>query len=297
MKAHAVARQHRCSGRAVVLVVVAVLLLAVVPGRPVAEAFVLPGAHILELMARKLGRAETLRIVHDVTLPNPDAYAGPIQIEELRTYRYPGNLRSEVATDRVHKIRLTSGQGRLTVVDHRISPEQVDRYGAPIDLLFFRSRRRLATHLEMLGVDTALSSLGRLEGTPVFVVGARYPDRGRSQLWVDRESFLPLGMLLQRPDRFGVGPPLRCRFHDWAQFSEKWYPRRIEFHEDGKWVRSITVRSVAVDPALPPDHFDIEQLRGRFSTESRLPSEGERSRDLEEVRQTIKDFKKLYDRP
>jgi hypothetical protein len=297
MKAHAVARQHRRSGMAVVLVIVAGVLLAVEPGRSVAEAFVLPGAHILELMAHKLGRAETLRIVHDVTLPNPEGHSAPIQIEELLTYRYPGNLRSEIATEQVHKIRLTSDRGRLTVVDHRISPEQVDRYGAPVDLLLFRSRRRLTTCLEMLGVDAALSSLGRLEGTPVFVVGARYPDRSRSQLWVDKESFLPLGMLLQRADRFGAGPPLRCRFHDWAQFSKKWYPRRIEYHEDGSWVRTITVRSVAVDPALPPDYFDIEKLRRRFLTESRPPSEGQRSNDLEEVRQTITDFKKLYDRP
>ena len=72
-------------------------------------------------------------------------------------------------------------------------------------------------------------------GTP-----ALFPDPSRSQLWVDKETFLPYRLLLPPPP--GAGPlagSLEFRYGSWQPEASFQYPRRIDVFANGTAVREI----------------------------------------------------------
>lgn len=266
-------------------------------GVSLSDAYVLQGGHLLELMIRNMGRAGSLSVEQIVSIPDPESEGGPIEVQEKLTYLYDGRFRSELFSANGHKTFIISGNNAVTVINDEIvdnSQSLLERY---IELLLYRSRPALAQRLAQQGIDPALSSLARWEGSPVFVVGASDPRQRVSQIWLEKETFRPLRWISNQAAAGHEEDFLECRFTDWQAKGDVAYPRRMVFYHNDRKVREISVGEIALNPHVSPDEFDIGRVR---STYPRRPQSVENTRDdagqrADEVKETIDDFKKMYE--
>ncbi|MBR9979929.1 MAG: hypothetical protein KFF50_02775 [Desulfatitalea sp.] len=233
---------------------VVLLLFTAAPG----AAQVLQGAHVLDLMVRALAGADTLRVEQMVVIDDRDIADDPLTLSETLFYAFPGRFRSEAAYQDSHRIHVVDHDRRLTLVDGRPAADPAGPYDRYKDLLLYRTRKDLHRMLLASGVDVELTSLGRLDEQIVHVLGARYPDESASQVWVDRESFLPLRWL----HISGEGPEDRVAFiyRQWQKQGEQWYPGQVATYHQKRLIRRIDVRKIEADIALPGDWFDTERL-------------------------------------
>jgi outer membrane lipoprotein-sorting protein len=230
---------------------------------PRAFAFVLQGEHILELMAEKLGQAESLYITQKVIFYNispqpvsadpdqadPDRentspvavpesasdaedYPTALENEPVATivemeasirYLIPQAFRSDIITDDNQRIHVYASGQALTIIDGATRAIPQTRFDFYKDLLLIRSRPELVERLTRLNVDMSISSLGRFEGRIYFVIGAQYPDESRTQIWVDQENFRPLRWIIA-PGAVGFqSDKLEIRYLDWWQFNDSFW--------------------------------------------------------------------------
>jgi hypothetical protein len=69
------------------------------------------------------------------------------------------------------------------------------------------------------------------------------------------------------------------------------YPMQIQILQDQVLVREIVAETIAVNPSFEKSLFDIEYLRTQYEVEL---SEEVISDDMEEVQETIREFKRRY---
>jgi hypothetical protein len=183
----------------------------------------------------------------------------------------------------------------LTVVDGHVSLQDESRFDRYPDLLLFHSRTLLQERLARRGIDTMVTSLGRFDGEPVYILGAQYPDMTTPQIWIDKETFWPLRLLIPMSDREGNTSILEFRYLLWQKNQKLWYPMRIECYEDDQLIREMTVSQMVVNPSIPDGFFDIEglawQYGGDFYREEELPT----SDPQDDIQKALDDFKKRYE--
>jgi hypothetical protein len=144
-----------------------------------------------------------------------------IQLDESLKYVFSEAFRSDIVSESNQRVFVSNQGQTITVID-----------GV---LLLFRSREVLSERLSNLGIDMSVSSLGRFDGRLALVVGAEFPDQTVPQVWIDKETFQPLGMIV-----FGAKSPystptgfLEIRYSNWQQIGKISYPMQIEFIQDG----------------------------------------------------------------
>ena len=126
-------------------------------------------------------------------------------------------------------------------------------------------RRALLNHrLVASGLDTAVTSLGREGEKIVYVLGAAYPDRSHPQIWIERETFHPLRLIVPGDGSGNGKADLEFRFNCWQQFAQLWYPLEIEVRRNGVIVRRIEVSSVRVAPDFEDGFFDPDRIRADY---------------------------------
>ncbi len=310
------------------------IFLAIACFCPRASAFVLQGPHILELMAEKLGQAESLYISQKVTFynivsppaavetdeetgiteedigpsgndPGAESLSTPaeyepqatiVEMEESLRYLFSEAFRSDIITDDNQRIHVYANGEALTIIGGASRAIPQTRFDFYKDLLLIRSRPQLVERLMQLNLDASVSSLGRFEGRIYFVIGAQYPDESRSQIWVDQENFRPLRWIISP----GVGGfqtgVMEVRYLDWWQFNDNfWYPMRIEFYQDNVLVREMKVQRYEVDAAISRELFDIEQLRSMYPQASAVSGDTGQSEPVSDVQQAIEEFGKMFE--
>ena len=257
-----------------------------------AEAYVLTGPHILELMVQRLGQADRLQVSQRLILHDPSLSRPSGEIQETVRYLYPDTFRSDIATETAQRIYLFTRGKALTVIDGAATPGKTVWFDRYKDLLLYRSRVLLANELTQNGIDVSISSLGRFEDKIAFVVGDLYPAVTKSQVWIEKDTFRPIRMILKGlPAHPDIGA-FEFRYRNWRQFDGIDYPTAIEFFQDELLVRSLRVESVTVDPAFSQDLFDIDAMQSRY-----VPAETEETPAdaLDEVRRTIEEFKRRFE--
>ena len=260
-------------------------------GHSPARAYVLPGPYVLELMTQSLGKGKRLLVSQKLRLFDDTPDKDPLELSETLKYRFPDTFRSDISSENIQRILVVSKGRTLTVIDEKTSDETESRYDHYKDLLLFRSRKMLQERLILLGVDPKVSSFGRFQGKPVYVLGAQYPDETVPQVWLDKNTFRPLRWIITSlpPQR------LEVRYLQWHKLEKTWYPMRIEFIADGNLVREIRVENTKVNPSFAKNLFNIEHLKSRYPR-----AEPEGSADLDkdeptnEIQKTIENFKKIY---
>lgn len=293
--------------------------------------YVLQGLHILDLMIEQLGEARSLfvsqelifyRLVSQVDIDSNEPVAEyqaqdnseialpadqtiqvevnvtveeTLELEEILRFIFSNAFRSDAKSLDSERVYVVSGDKSLTIVDGNIVPATANRFDRYKDILLYRTREGLAERLLELGVDVSVSSLGRFEGEIKFVIGAVYPDESVSQIWFDRETFLPWRWIIQGNGGSSGSDVLEVRYLTWWKSGQSRYPSRIEFYQDGKLVRVNQVKSFREGDIFSDDLFDIEQLRSFYPVAPEQPLVPGESEEPSEVQKTIDEFRRVFE--
>jgi hypothetical protein len=144
-------------------------------------------------------------------------------------------------------------------------------------------------------VDVSVTSLGRFEDQIAFVLGANYPDESVNQLWVDKDTLLPLRLILTGDDDTADSGVVEVRYLIWWKIGQTQYPSRIEFYQDDRLVRVSQAKSVEENAIFSEDLFDIEHQRLRYPMASTPATIPESSEEPSEVQKAIEEFKLIFE--
>jgi len=275
--------------RQMIIVFFALILLA--GGGPPAQGYVLPGPHVLELMAQKIEKTHSLQVFQKILIRRPGAPEGrSVELVETLNFRFPDALRSDIRSDDTRRLRVRAGGVVLTVIDGDIVADDANPFDGYAEVLLFASRRSLQARLAGLGLNLDVSSFGRAGDRLAYVLGASYPDESLHQIWIDKETFLPFRWLVPGAQAQDAQDRLEIRYLQWRQIAQTWYPMQIEFYHNDRLVRDIRVERVARKSSFPEKLFDIQQLRSAYPAPERGVLQ-----ELQEVHETIENFKKIYE--
>ena len=259
-----------------------------------ANAYVLQGPHILELMTQKLGKAKGLLVSQKLVLYDDTQQKIEDELTETLRYIFPETFRSDISSENVKSIHILSKGDVLTVIDEKTVDDSANRYNHYKDILLFRSRPLLQSRLYSLGVDISISSLGRFQDKISYVIGAQYPNESVSQIWLDKNTFQPFRWIM-RSDTTKSGERLEVRYFEWHKADNTWYPMRIQFYRNDDLIREIIVKNIVMNPSFSDTLFDIEHLRSIYPSASDVPADQDKKEGMDEVQKTIEDFKKIYE--
>ena len=297
------------------------------------HAYVLQGRHVLDLMVEKVGVSKSLFVPEKIVIYRLEAAisdrnmgqvdsirqipanseAGIIsetqsleireEVSEIETLEFEGTLRyvfskafrSDAKSINSERIQIAVGGRPLTIVDGHIEPAAANRFDLYKDILLYRSRESLAERLVQLGVDVSISSLGRFEDQIAFVLGANYPDDSVNQLWVDKDTLLPLRLILTGDDDTAGSGVVEVRYLIWWKIGQTQYPSRIEFYQDDHLVRVSQAKSFEENAIFSEDLFDIEHQRLRYPMASTPATVPESSEEPSEVQKAIEEFKRIFE--
>jgi outer membrane lipoprotein-sorting protein len=254
------------------------------------NAYVLPGPFLLKLMIQNLGIANRLSVTQKLVLHDDIPNMNADELSETLNFKFPETFRSDIVSEKIQRIRIVSDNSVFTVIDGKISDEPENSYDHYKDLLLFRSKEILQERLSRLGVDVKVASLGRFQGNPAYVLGAQYPDETLSQVWLDKNTFLPFRWIMTG----NATQNLEVLYLDWKKLKKTWYPMRIEFFSNGNLVREIHVQNIEVNPSFRADLFDIQKLKSLYPKDAPAEPKNGGKKELDEVQKTIEEFKKIY---
>ena len=276
--------------------------------------YVLQGPHVIQLITERLGQAQSLSVSQRVIFYNPanlpDAQQpvagqtasspmapGTIQLSESLKYVFSEAFRSDIISESNQRIYVFNQGQSITIIDGIVSDAGESRFDVYKDLLLYRSKETLSERLSKLGVDISISSLGSFEGRPALVLGAEFPDDTVPQVWVDKETFQPLRVMVF--DSKSTYSPrtgfLEIRYSKWQQIGKINYPMQIEFIQDGVTVRAIEVEDYQINPKFSKDTFDIAGLKLAYRQPIRTPDPSAENEGLSEVQKTIEEFRKIFE--
>jgi len=253
-----------------------------------AAAFVLEGPHVLELTAQAMGTIATLKAEQKILVFPEVPTETPTVFDETAVYVMPQRFRSDIVSDGLRRTHLEVAGGSLTVTDGRLTGgvDPLDQYQR---ILRSRTRQQLMRTLAELGVEPAISSLGRVEQKVVYVVGANYPDESVPQLAVDQNTFLPVRLLL-----VDGGRPLAIIYRNWQKLQHGWFPFQVDFFTGDRLVRQIRVTDVQLNPTIPASLMDPEALMATVT-----PAKGttrEQAQDaVDAAQEAVRDFEKKFE--
>jgi len=259
------------------------------------NAYVLPGPYILKLMTQNLGKAKSLLVSQTLVIHDDTLQKSGVELSETLRYVFPEMFRSDTLSEQVNRIHVLSKGKAVTVIDGKVADESDNRYDRYKNILLFKPGKMLQDKLSLLGVDVTVSSLGRFQGKPAYVLGARYPDETTPQVWLDKDTFRPFRWIMTSKPEQSRENSLEVRYLEWQKFRNTWYPMRIEFFMAGILVREIHVQNVKINPSFSKKLFDIKHLKSLYPQGPPAEQEQENKKDLNEVQKTIEDFKKLYE--
>jgi len=259
-----------------------------------ANAYVIPGPQLLELMIEKFGRGKSLLISQKLLLYDVNPEKNIIELRETLKYNFPEEFRSEIQSENAKRIYVFSLGAALTVIDDKIVSNTETRFDCYKDVFLYRSRILLQNRLSLIGVNTSVSSLGRFQDKIAYVIGAQYPDESVSQIWLDKNTFQPVRWIIIDKDNKNNKDVLEIRYGDWKQAHNAWYPMRIEFYHNDVLVREIYADKIIVNPSFSGELFDIEHLKSVYLNLGSVEKDKDDSQGLSDIQKTIKEFKKLY---
>ncbi len=274
-----------------------VLLLAIssIADPPETKAYVLHGYHLLDLMLKEMGSARELQVVQKSTLEDAGTPEVATGVNETISYLIPGSFRSEFTSAAGNHIHIYSGGRSLTILNQHIVSEResdLDRYK---DIFLFNSRELLKNHLQRLGIAPDVSSIGRFQGTLVYVLGAQYPDETAPQLWLDKTTFRPVRWLLRPTSTDYLSDTVEIRYNGWRKTGTIWYPYQIEIYQGERLLRKIQVARVRINPKLSHQLFDIAHLKSIYPTGEPLQSGQPEPGGKSEVQKTIERFRRIFE--
>jgi hypothetical protein len=235
------------------LLLVLALLLLPLPVR----GYVLMGEHVLDRMATALGSSAALSATQTLTLHRaPPPLPSPVTMTETVRLQQPDLFRADAIGGPHTRRILFAGGTALMAVDGVLQPDRPPGYTRYHDLLILKSRKALTAYLRRLGIDVGVSSLGRWEDDYCYVVGARFPDEEAPQLWVSKDTFLPVRLLLPPATGITGSQPVEIRYRNWTVVDGTAFPMHVVCLANHQIMQEIRVDRVAVAPGWSDAPFD-----------------------------------------
>ncbi|MEJ2038906.1 MAG: hypothetical protein P8X55_08230 [Desulfosarcinaceae bacterium] len=261
---------------------------------PVVGAYVLEGPHVLDLMVKHLAGAKTLQVQQNVEIQDPAVAGQPVELKETLSYIFPDRFRSDAWYQGTNRIFVASFGRYLTAIDERVTSYKEGRFDRYKDPLLYQTRFSILKSLLASGIDVGTTTLGKTEETTAFVIGARYPDSSVSQLWVDKERFLPIRLIFVEKGAGDEIQHLEFVYRNWQAFGKVWYPMLIETYHNDVLIRRNQARTVKVDSEFSPQLLDITYLMSIYGTIDRDQNR-QAPPEADDVQRTIEDFSKKFD--
>lgn len=258
-------------------------------------AYILRGPHLLELMTQHFGRLKSLLVVQKVRYFPDQAEGIMVEADETLRYVFPNIFRSDTRSQNTLRIHVTVRGDALTVIDQKIALKNETLFDLYKDILLYRSRRLLERRLTVLGIDVAVTGLARFQGKIAYLLGAEKPDQYLPQVWIDKESFQPIRWLTMLDHSEESGAVLEIRYSEWRRVRGAWYPMHVDYYRNDVLIREIRVESLQINPAFASDLFKFEKLRADALPAVREDRDGSVSEELNEVEQTIDEFRKKFE--
>ncbi len=108
--------------------------------------------------------------------------------------------------------------------------------------------------LRSLKIDTKVNTLTRSGSRVAVVLGAKEWERDRPQLWIDKDRYLPLRLMVKEKDRL-----VDIQWLKWgSRTTGDWFPQTIEIHSDGELMDTCTVEHVEANKPISSDLFRLE---------------------------------------
>ncbi|MBT8339550.1 MAG: hypothetical protein HKP58_01425 [Desulfatitalea sp.] len=257
------------------------------------QAYVLQGPHVLALMVSALAGVRDIKVTQKVTIEDNALADHPLVLDETLYYRFPDRFRSEARYESTHRIQVVAPEQCMTVLDDVRVDDHINRFDRYKDLLLYRDTALMHEMLLKYGIDVERTSLGRYNDHIVYVIGAQYPDDAVSQVWIDKERFLPLRWIDIAPG----APDDRVEFvyKDWRKLDGTWYPMHIETYHNQQRVRRIVTGIVDAHPIFEARLFDVAYMqtlypRGETASPVEMPTS-----ETDEVQRVIEDFQKKFE--
>jgi len=257
-------------------------------------AYVLEGPHVLQLTAKAMGTIATLQVEQKLLIYAQTPEAVPAVYDETAIYVMPERFRSDIVSETIQRTHLVFSDTAITVIDGRMSigGDPFDTYQ---ELLRARTRWRLMRALNRLGVETAICSLGRVDETVVFVLGARYPDESVSQLAIDKTTFLPVRLLLVDRETDSTDNRLDIVYRNWEKLQSGWFPMQVQFYMGDRLVREIRVASLRLNPSIPAETMDPEVLKASVAASAPETPREQKQKAVDAVQKGVQDFQKKFE--
>lgn len=256
-----------------------------------AFAYVLDGRHVIELMLDHMNLPGRLRVDQTLTLFDDQFEGGQIAVRQQVSYQVPARFRSEIQTESLHRISVETGNKSLTLVDGRIVSRSMDTILRYKDLFCYHSRQALVDRLAYLGMNVPLSSYGRWKKEPVYVLGAKYPDTSRSQLWVNKDTFLPVRWIFPGgPGREEPGK-IEFQYEGWHHVNGGQYPRVIKLFRNERLIRKMEIHGIETGIEFPDNFFNLDYLAAG-AMESGVAAE--ETVPENEIDQQIREFREIF---
>lgn len=261
--------------------------------------YVLPAPYIIEQMSasmalpQKFQVTQALHVTRETSERNNDMQSGDDPVfEQVLRYRLPGMFRSDIQSPDIRHTHISVPGEAITVIDDAVMAEpEYWLYGYK-DLFLYRDRQALVDRLDDMGINIYQTSIGRQDSTLCYVIGARYPDTDVPQLWVERDGFLPVRLVLTGAENNGEEPAREIRFSNWRRINGMHYPGEISLIEKGDEIQKIVVQSVEANPVFESGIFDIHAVRSGLKDEADPENEPDVT---DEIRREIEAFKQIYE--
>ena len=266
-----------------------------------AYAYVLPAPYLLERVSTGIQPAtgfeasKTLRIEKAEPDGDENHRSGRQSFDLVVSFRHPSEFRADIRGDDFEHIYVSSAGRHITLVDNVIAGRSGQWIYDFKGLFLHRSREDLTENLRAMGVRTGISSIGRLDGGIFFVVGAQYPDITVPQLWIDRERFLPVRLVVAGAPGEEEPPAAEIRFSRWSRQDGMRYPAEMTFFENGTEIQRITLGQLDTEPAFDAGRFDISELEAAAKSEKQDVSPDATPEISDEIREEIEAFRRIFE--
>ncbi len=277
------------------LLMISAALLGLLGPSGVVWAYVLEGPGILQQMIQSLGLSNNLLVSQKLLLYFDGPEQEPVAVSETLRYQFPLRFRSDTVSAPGSRIHLFCVDEALTITNGLISStreKDIDHYK---DILLFNNLELLQIILADLGVDTAVTSLGRFGNQVVYIIGARFPDASVPQLWIDKKNLHPMRFLIRKTHGDSAAVVWEFRYSNWRKTGNAWYPQGIEVYQEGRLLQALETVSVQTDIVFSKTLFDIKKIRSQYPEWTMDFQKDEAADPLDEVRKAVEDFRKMYD--
>jgi hypothetical protein len=111
-------------------------------------------------------------------------------------------------------------------------------------------------------------------------------------VWIEKDTFLPLRWIMKPGATGSDADSIDVRYLNWRPVENVWYPMQVEFYVNETLQRRIDVVDVAINESFSNHLFDIEYLKSIYpmAVPDQAPYE-----EIEEVQETIEEFRKIYE--